>query len=329
MVFTDAKTVMIGGKEVKSLTLQNGGVIYEKQEEPTYDDIILKVVGDSITSNSSTPFTYTGTVTIDWGDGNTETYISGALNHTYSTSGTYTVKIKGEITAIQFNDGYVGTALTNVTEVYLPSSVTSIGAYSFHTCPNLTKIVMEGVTSISSSAFMGDTALEEVTFSSNLTYISSQAFYGCSNLQEIILPNGITSVERICQNCTGLKKVSIPSTVTSVNIHAFENCTGIIDYQLYWQSSPIELSDLGVERFPYSNNTVFTIPCGTTQLYVNAGYPSAKLVERDDCVPVASISLTTDKNNIEFGETADLTATCLDDSDTGIPNKIVGFYLVE
>ena len=41
---------------------------------------------------------------VDWGDGTLETGITGDATHTYSTSGTYTVKIKGSFPRIYFNN---------------------------------------------------------------------------------------------------------------------------------------------------------------------------------------------------------------------------------
>lgn len=42
---------------------------------------------------------------IDWGDGNTNTGVTAAITHTYSSSGTYTIKIDGTLKGMQFNNG--------------------------------------------------------------------------------------------------------------------------------------------------------------------------------------------------------------------------------
>ncbi|MDE0090678.1 MAG: PKD domain-containing protein, partial [Thaumarchaeota archaeon] len=42
----------------------------------------------------------TGTYTIDWGDGNTGTGVSGDQEHTYAQPGIYTVRISGDFTRI-------------------------------------------------------------------------------------------------------------------------------------------------------------------------------------------------------------------------------------
>ena len=42
---------------------------------------------------------------VDWGDGNTDAGVTGDITHTYTTAGTYTVKISGTFPRIYFNDG--------------------------------------------------------------------------------------------------------------------------------------------------------------------------------------------------------------------------------
>ncbi|WP_321828367.1 BspA family leucine-rich repeat surface protein [Maribacter dokdonensis] len=41
---------------------------------------------------------------VDWGDGNTDTGVTGTIIHTYATSGTYTITITGTFPSIYFND---------------------------------------------------------------------------------------------------------------------------------------------------------------------------------------------------------------------------------
>ncbi len=42
---------------------------------------------------------------VDWGDGETDTGVTGNITHTYATAGTYTVKISGTFPRIYFDDG--------------------------------------------------------------------------------------------------------------------------------------------------------------------------------------------------------------------------------
>ena len=47
---------------------------------------------------------YTYSYTVDWGDGNIDSNVTGDITHTYATQGTYTVKIEGTFPAIYFNN---------------------------------------------------------------------------------------------------------------------------------------------------------------------------------------------------------------------------------
>jgi surface protein len=42
---------------------------------------------------------------VDWGDGNFSSGVTGSVQHTYSSIGTYTIKISGDFPAIYFNNG--------------------------------------------------------------------------------------------------------------------------------------------------------------------------------------------------------------------------------
>ncbi|UNY97931.1 BspA family leucine-rich repeat surface protein [Zhouia spongiae] len=47
---------------------------------------------------------YTYSYTVDWGDGNIDSNVTGDITHTYASQGTYTVKIDGTFPAIYFNN---------------------------------------------------------------------------------------------------------------------------------------------------------------------------------------------------------------------------------
>ena len=86
MVFTDAKTVIIDEKEVKSIVLQDGGVLYKKENIVT-EPLILYFKGTEFKKsiyNKPGVFFFFLNIFIDWGDGTTEEYSSetGAI-HTY------------------------------------------------------------------------------------------------------------------------------------------------------------------------------------------------------------------------------------------------------
>ncbi|PCE66046.1 BspA family leucine-rich repeat surface protein [Sediminicola luteus] len=56
-----------------------------------------------ITIPTNPAFTYN--YAVDWGDGNSDTNVTGDITHTYASAGIYTVRISGTFPAIYFNDG--------------------------------------------------------------------------------------------------------------------------------------------------------------------------------------------------------------------------------
>jgi hypothetical protein len=89
----------------------------------------------------------------------------------------------------------VGITPANITSVYIPASVTSIGQSAFYGC---------GLTS--------------VTFAegSQLKTIDIMAFYACRSLTSIIIPAGVTSIgNNAFVNCSSLTSVTFNGTIAS------------------------------------------------------------------------------------------------------------------
>lgn len=85
----------------------------------------------------------------------------------------------------------------------VPNYVTSIGAWAFDECSELTSIVIpDRVTSIGESAFSGCSGLTSVTIPDNVTSICEDAFWDCSGLESRkanYKAFGITDNELICR----------------------------------------------------------------------------------------------------------------------------------
>jgi surface protein len=105
----DAGLVQIVGVGVTEITAENSG---DENYFPASDSYLLTVrhpefittwqTDDEITIPVLSTETYN--YSIDWGDGDTDTGVTGETTHTYSTAGTYTVTITGDFPAIYFYD---------------------------------------------------------------------------------------------------------------------------------------------------------------------------------------------------------------------------------
>jgi hypothetical protein len=165
-----------------------------------------------------------GTVTITGYTGsNGEVTIPGQIN-------------MAQVTAIGDN-AFVGN--TNLTNVALPGSVTSIGVEAFSYCANLVAINVD-VSSISYSSVNGilfnksQTALVEYpagklessyAIPNNVVSIGTNAFNGNTNLARVTIPTNVTSIDRWAfVGCRSLTSITIPTSVTNIAGNAFWYC---------------------------------------------------------------------------------------------------------
>ena len=103
---------------------------------------------------------------------------------------------------------------TEITDLVIPNSVTSIGDWAFSGCTGLTS----------------------VTIPNNVTKIGSGAFQNCSSLTSVNIPNSVTSIGSYAfDECSGLKSVSIPNSVTTIGDDAFSGCSGLKKITSYIQ----------------------------------------------------------------------------------------------
>lgn len=119
---------------------------------------------------------------------------------------------------------------TSLTNISIPSTVTSIGSDAFRECTGLTNFVIpNGVTSIESSTFAGCTGLSSITIPNSVTSIWTCAFEGCVSLTNISIPSSVTSIwKEAFAGCTGLTSIEIPSSVTTIGDYAFYRIKNIV-----------------------------------------------------------------------------------------------------
>ena len=139
-------------------------------------------------------------------------------------SGAYSVK---EGTRIICDSAF--SFCSSLSEIVIPSSVTSIGDSAFSDCRSLSEIVIpSSVTSIGDSAFYGCRSLSAIVIPSSVTSIGNSAFYGCSSLSEIVIPSSVTGIgDRTFSCCPSLSAIVIPSSVTSIGDSAFSGCDSL------------------------------------------------------------------------------------------------------
>lgn len=112
---------------------------------------------------------------------------------------------------------------TELEEISIPDSVTSIMRHSFNGNENLKKIDMSNtaIEQISPMCFADCKNLTEVKFSENTMYIEIGAFMNCEKLEEISLPSQLDSIGQSAFMGTAIMEVVIPESVTSIGYCAF------------------------------------------------------------------------------------------------------------
>lgn len=263
--------------------------------------LTLTVTGDSFGTYSSDSFTYDGNVLVDYGDGSTETYDGSRLSHTYSSSGTYTVNVYGDITAL--NNGCFS-GQSNITSVVIVDNITSLGDYCFSGCYGLTSVDLGSVTSLGWGCF--DT---------------------CTGLTSVNLGNNVTSLGGSCFNhCYGLTSLTIPASVSSIGSDCLYNASNLTTLYLYWTDSDAIITYDTSDWLYGASVTSFSIPNGTTSKYRNKSYPLVMLTERSSTQTVTTVNLTSSSASITTLESATLTATVLDQNNDPMSGETVTFY---
>jgi len=174
------------------------------------------------------------------------------------------VKLSSELTTLEMGLFMRCTALS---DIEIPSGVTSIGNSVFSGTAITSIEIPESVTSIGHSAF-SDTAITSIVIPESVTNIEGFAF-ASTNMESIILPSGLTEIEAgMFESCDKLTYVEIPSGVTSIGTAAFYGCTSLTDINL-----PSNLTNIGDYAFCWTGITSIILPSKTASIGIGAFGP--------------------------------------------------------
>ena len=146
---------------------------------------------------------------------------------------------------------------SSLSEIVIPSSVTSIGDHAFSGCDSLSEIVIpSGVTSIGNYAFFGCSSLKYISIPKSVIGLNGNPFvewkgkleclspnfvyeddilfnkdksriisFRNQNVESYVIPSSVTSIGKgAFTGCYSLSEIVIPSSVTSIGDGAFSNC---------------------------------------------------------------------------------------------------------
>lgn len=154
-------------------------------------------------------------------------------------------------------------------------------------CNKITKLTIDGATSIGNHAFSGCTSLTSVEIPKSVTSIGVAAFGGCSNLTSVKILGTITSIAAgTFGECGKLNNFAIPVSVTSIGDGAFAHCSGLTDIKI-----PEKVTSIGNHAFEYCTSlTTIKIPNSVTSIGECAFYECSNLRHVDLPFVIPTIS---------------------------------------
>lgn len=159
-------------------------------------------------------------------------------------------------------------------------------------------IIHEGVTSVSTKAFVSCESLEYAFIPSSMKDIDG--FTACSSLKSINLPEGLETIgiQAFC-DCDSLKTVIIPSSVNSIGFGAFEWCDSLTEIKV--KSNNAYFTDINGVLYNKDKTKIIQYPKAKTQTsYIIPS--SVTTVGRDafeECENLKSIILPEKLTSIE------------------------------
>lgn len=146
----------------------------------------------------------------------------------------------------------------NVSSVFIPATVRSIGDSAFGYCKFLATVtfaegsqlksieraafygtehahprfkeikIPDSVETIGNGAFYDCRDLERITLPSALQKLSNSTFYDCTALSEVTFPASLKTIEKSAfSGCRNLSKVELPASLTTIQSYVFDRCSAL------------------------------------------------------------------------------------------------------
>lgn len=144
------------------------------------------------------------------------------------------------VTAIGYSAfGSLSTPI-NVSSVFIPATVLSIGDSAFIYCDALTTVTFaenSQLKSIERAAFWGSEHVhprfKEIKIPDSVETIGNGAFYECRDLERITLPSALQTLSTVTfYNCTALSEVTFPASLKTIESSAFSGCRNLSEVKL-------------------------------------------------------------------------------------------------
>ena len=153
---------------------------------------------------------------------------------------------------------------THMTEITIPSTIKTIGKYSFNHCTALKAVHISDLDAwlnidyslegdfrenrplyYAQHLFLNGKEITSLTIPNNLTCLKDFLFCGWSGLTSVTIPNNVTSIGVAAfYGCSGLTSITLPNSVTSIGAGAFYGCSGLTSITI-----PNSVTSIGAGTF--------------------------------------------------------------------------------
>ena len=210
--------------------------------------------------------------------------------------------------------------------------VKEIGESAFLGCKGITSLTIpEGVTKVGPKACWQCTALESVSLPSTLIEIGNTAFREC-NLTTVVLPEHLTKLGQYAFAVNReLTTITLPAELTEIGSGVF-HATDLLSV-IAMNPSPAQLTYTGIfwPDQTRMNPVVMTVPYGTRQRYLDAGYTESQGSEIGVVYKIVEQAVEKNHSFLQVGEGATVLVSHMVNWVTGnrrlTPNSVYQTYL--
>lgn len=152
---------------------------------------------------------------------------------------------------------------TDIEEINIPDSVTTIGYMAFTSCDSLKSVNLpKSLSSLDSDVFASCDSLEEVTINCpNLRLIDDYTFNYCPELQSVKIAGGLKEIGyQAFARCVNLEGITLPEGLQEIGSLAFSECYKLTDIII-----PKSVTEIHNKAFEYVPGP-FGVYCGSYAL---------------------------------------------------------------
>lgn len=191
-----------------------------------------------------------------------------SIEYTDENGTGYTILSDGTLEVAQIGDK---------TTIVIPDNcngrkVTTVGKSSFRMSDVKDVTLPDSITSIQDYAFAFAKNLESVNIPEGITSIGKNAFNGCTSLSYVQLPESLATIEMYAFDGSGLETVVLPANLANIDEYAFAECPKLTD--VVFDCNNVTIADTSFQR---SSNVIFFAEKNSTAIT----YAKSKGIQRE------------------------------------------------